>query len=103
MGEFQRVCKTSDVPEGEGRMFVVGETIVGVFRIEGQFYALDNQCPHQGASLAHGIIQGGEVSCRIHHWRFRIADGKYLDEDRPSCDARVFEVQVQADDVLVEI
>ena len=84
-------------------MFVVDDLIVGIFRINGEFFALDNQCPHEGASLAHGIIEDDTVRCRIHHWRFCIRDGTYLDEHKPRCNARTFPVRIVGEDVQVEL
>ena len=84
-------------------MFVIGETMIGLFHIEGEFYALDNRCPHEGASLAHGYIEADTVSCRIHHWRFSIRDGTYLDEDKPRCNVRTFPVRLVGDEIQVEV
>lgn len=84
-------------------MLVVDDVMVGIFNVDGKLFALDNQCPHEGASLAHGLINGGTVACRIHHWRFRIRDGTYLDEDKPRCNARTFPIRVVGEEVQVEI
>ena len=100
---FLPVCRTGDVPEGEGRMFVVADTMIGVFNVGGSFFALANECPHAGASLAHGIVEGGTVRCRIHHWRFSIRDGAYLDEDKPQCNAQSFPVRVVGNEVQVQV
>ncbi len=101
--QFQRVCRVGDIPEGEARMFVVAEQLIGVFHVAGEHFALDNLCPHAGASLAHGLIEGATVRCRIHHWRFSLVDGAYLDEDKPQCNARTFPVRVVNDQVLVAV
>ncbi len=103
MAQFQTVCHTDDVPEGSGKMFIVNEQPIGVFCVDGQFFALDNRCPHAGASLAHGIIEGDTVACRIHHWRFRVCDGQYLDEAKPEYDARCYRVRVRGEEVQVDI
>ncbi|MFT7643250.1 MAG: nitrite reductase (NADH) small subunit [Pirellulaceae bacterium] len=101
--EFRNICKVTDIPEGEAKMFVVGEKPIGVYHVAGKFYALGNECPHAGASLAHGIIAGATVSCRIHHWKFSICDGKYLDEQKDDCDLPTFEVRIDGEDVLVKM
>ena len=98
---FQTVCHVDDIPEGEARMFAIAETMVGVFHVAGRFFALANECPHAGASLAHGIIEGDTVRCRIHHWRFSIRDGTYLDEDKPQCNALSFPVRVVGNEIQV--
>jgi len=100
---FYTVCKSSDIPVGKARMFVINETMVDVFNIGGEFYALKNECPHAGASLAHGLIDGDEVACRIHHWRFSIRDGTYLDENKPKCNAQSFQVRVVEADLQVSV
>ena len=84
-------------------MFVVSDEMVGVFNLNGEFFALDNQCPHAGASLAHGEIEGDTVSCRIHYWRFSIRDGKYLDNGPPGKDARTIPVRVVGNQVQVKL
>ena len=103
MDRFQTVCNTDDVPEGAGRMFMVDEIPIGIFCVAGEFFALDNRCPHAGASLAHGVIDGDTVACRIHHWRFCVRDGTYLDEARRDLDAHCFPVRVVGQEVQVEI
>ena len=103
MPDFHTICQANEIPEGEARMFVVNDVMVGVFHIDGQFFALDNRCPHAGASLAGGVIEGDTVRCRIHHWRFCIRDGTYLDEDKPRYDVCTFPVRVVGEDVRVEM
>ena len=94
MSQFFDVCKVSDIPMGEARMFEVNEVMIGVFHQAGQFFAMDNACPHAGASLSHGIIEGDVVRCRIHHWRFCIRNGTYLDEKKPKFNIRTYQVRV---------
>jgi len=94
MSDFHAVCTTAEVPAGESRMFVVSDQAIGLFNVGGQFYAIDNTCPHAGASLAHGYLDGDIVSCRIHHWRFCVRDGKYVDQDKPTCNVRTYRVRV---------
>ena len=84
-------------------MFVVNELMIGVFHVNGSFYALADECPHAGASLAQGFLKGNVVRCRIHHWRFSVVDGTYLDEEKPQCNARTFPVRVVGDNVQVEV
>ncbi len=84
-------------------MFVVDEIPIGVFRIEDEFFALHNECPHAGASLAHGLIEGDVVSCRIHHWRFCVKDGTYLDQDDSRLNAKTIPVQIIGNEVQVEL
>jgi nitrite reductase/ring-hydroxylating ferredoxin subunit len=84
-------------------MILVNEVAVGVFNVSGAFFAIDDACPHAGASLSHGIVEGDVVRCRIHHWRFCIRDGIYLDEMKPSCNVRNYPIRVVGDQVQIEL
>src|SRR5260221_11798051 len=37
---------------------------------DGRIAALDAYCPHMGAHLAEGRVEGGELRCFFHNWRF---------------------------------
>jgi nitrite reductase (NADH) small subunit/3-phenylpropionate/trans-cinnamate dioxygenase ferredoxin subunit len=82
MAEFQTVCRVADVPEGEGLSVEVGTKAVAVFRENGQFYAIDDFCPHMGSPLSGGHLEKGTVTCPWHAWRFRLADGAWADNPR---------------------
>ena len=102
MSRFQRICTIHDVRPGESRLFILDDTPIAVFNLAGEYFALANECPHAGASLAHGEMNGDCVSCRIHHWRFSIRTGTYLDEDKPRYNARCFDLRVVGEQVEVE-
>ena len=103
MAEFRGICATDDVPAGTSKLFAVDGRMIGVFHIDGEFFALANECPHAGASLAHGCVEDGAVSCRIHHWRFSLKTGQYLDEEKPEYDVPTYRVRVVGGNVEVEL
>lgn len=84
-------------------MFIVDDRFIGVFNIAGEFFALNDHCPHAGASLAHGIIHGDTVSCRMHYWQFCIRTGAYLDEVKPQVNVKTYPVRVVGEQVQVGI
>jgi nitrite reductase/ring-hydroxylating ferredoxin subunit len=100
--EFITVAKVGDIPEGEGRSFQAGERLVAVFLQGGQYYAIDDLCPHMGASLGGGYLdESGTVTCPWHAWRFRVCDGKWADNPRLAIDS--FEVRVEGDQIQVRL
>jgi nitrite reductase (NADH) small subunit/3-phenylpropionate/trans-cinnamate dioxygenase ferredoxin subunit len=42
----------------------------------GRFFAIDDGCPHQGASLGEGTLHNGRVICPWHSWIFELATGE---------------------------
>ena len=88
------VCHAHDLAPGERRIVDAGRFSIGVFNLDGRFYALMNVCPHQGAPLCLGHIHGtyrpspvhrfdraldGRVlRCPWHGWEFDVVTGKGL-------------------------
>ena len=98
--DFVTVAKVGAIPEGEGRSFQVGDRLVAVFLQNGRYFAIDDLCPHMGASLGAGYVdEEGIVTCPWHAWRFCISDGKWADNPRLAVDT--FEVRIQGDAIQV--
>jgi len=95
------VAKTSEIPMNESRAFPVGDRMIAIFNQDGEFHAMDDFCPHMGASLAGGWIDSGTVSCPWHAWRFSLADGCWL--DNPKIKVDIFAVHVVGDEIQVEM
>jgi nitrite reductase (NADH) small subunit len=67
----------SRIPLGEGRMFVLGERTIAVFRTRGgRVFATQALCPHREGPLADGLTGGGRVVCPLHGLQFELADGQ---------------------------
>jgi nitrite reductase (NADH) small subunit/3-phenylpropionate/trans-cinnamate dioxygenase ferredoxin subunit len=101
MPEFHRVCKVGDVPEGEGVAVQAGGKVIALFCVNGQHHAIDDMCPHMGASLAGGHLENNVVTCPWHAWRFRVTDGTWA--DNPRVKIGCYPVKVEGDDVLVGV
>jgi 3-phenylpropionate/trans-cinnamate dioxygenase ferredoxin component len=102
MGQFVPVCKTSDLPEGEKMVVEVGDRLVGLFHVAGQFYAIDDMCTHDGGPLAEGLLDGFTIVCPRHGARFDIRTGRVLSMPATQ-DTPAHEVKVDGDDVLVRV
>ncbi len=100
MAEFQTVCRVDELAEGEGKTVGVGDKLIAVFRQDGCYFAIDDTCPHMGASLSGGCVENGVVTCPWHAWRFRLGDGAWA--DNPRIKIGCYPVRVQGDDVQVQ-
>lgn len=100
MNDFITVANVGDIPAGEGRTFTLDKRLIAVFNRDGQYYAIDDLCPHQGASLGAGALdEEGAVACPWHAWRFSVATGKWC--DNPSLGVDTFEVRVVGEAIQV--
>ncbi len=103
MAITETVCRVGEVPPGTSVVRPVGGKPVAVFNVGGTFYALDDVCPHAGASLADGEVAGLVVSCPWHGWRFRLTDGQWTDAPKSGVRAGCYAVEVVGDEVRVTV
>jgi len=101
MSQFTTVAKVGEVPEGRGRTFSIAGRQIAVFFVGGRYYALDDYCPHMGASLGTGDVYQDMVICDRHLWAFKLSDGSC--PDAPGLKADTFEVRVQGDEIQVRV
>lgn len=101
MSDFETVGKVEDFEEGKGRAIPVNGRMVAIFRTGEEFHAIDDLCPHMGASLAEGMVEGKTVLCPWHAWRFSIEDGTWCDNPKTKTDT--FEIRVEGDEVQVRV
>jgi len=78
MADFMKVCATSDVTPGTMKHFSVEGYDVLVANIDGNFFAIDNRCPHMGGDLSAGKLEGNIVTCPRHSSQFDVRDGKFI-------------------------
>ena len=69
------VCAVGDLPDGEA-VRVEAEVPIAVFHVDGAFYAIDDTCTHQDASLADGWVESCTVECPLHASCFDLRTGK---------------------------
>ena len=69
-----RACAVADLPEGEA-LRLDGPAPIAVFHTEDGFFAVDDTCTHQDASLSDGWLEGCEIECPLHASRFDLRTG----------------------------
>lgn len=86
------VATTAEIGPGQRKIVEIGGISIGVFNVNGTYYALRNRCPHQGAPLCQGSLKGmalpslpgeylwareGEIlRCPWHGWEFDVTTGR---------------------------
>jgi 3-phenylpropionate/trans-cinnamate dioxygenase ferredoxin subunit len=102
MGEFVAVAKTGDIAVGQIRVVEVGEKRIALAHTEDGFYAIDDECTHDGGPLDQGELQGQLVECPRHGAKFDVKSGRavVLPAVRP---VRTYPVEIDGDDVKVDV
>ncbi len=107
------VGKADEIPPGSRKIVRVEGRSIGVFNVDGQFYAIRNRCPHQGAALCEGKLWGALksdvpgsfeysstkdiIACISHGWEFSLRTGQsWCDPKRLR--VRSYEISVEDPD-----
>ncbi len=101
MPKFVRVAKASEIGPGQKKIVEVEGTLVVVVNLDGEFYAIEDVCTHDGGPLGEGRLDGEEIICPRHGARFDVRTGDAL--TLPAFEpVPTYEVRVEGEDVLVE-
>lgn len=65
-----------EIAPGGVKRIVVGEKKIGLYNVDGTYYAIDDTCTHMKARLSNGYVSGQFVECPVHFGRFDITTGK---------------------------
>jgi len=109
------VAAVDDLPPGGRKIVTVGGREIGVFNVDGHYYALRNICPHKGAPLCRGRLRPYVVSptvtqiahereneilkCPWHMWEFDVKTGRAMHD--PAVRVRAYRVAREGDEVVL--
>lgn len=78
MSDWVMVGTRGELLPGEHRVVWDGDTAIAVFNIEGELYAIEDQCTHDALEMASGELDGHELICPWHGARFDLRTGAAL-------------------------
>lgn len=77
---FIKLAAVGDVPPGKMKCVTAAGRRILLANVDGRFYATDDRCTHEDASLSTGFLKGEWVKCPLHGSRFNVCTGQVLDE-----------------------
>ena len=103
MAEFIKVAKTSELASGEGKVVEVAGRAIALFNVNGEYFALDNTCPHRGGPIGEGYVDCNNmtVQCPWHGWTYSLASG--VSPVNAIAKVEKFDVQVEGDEIRVSL
>ncbi len=102
MTNFVKVARTDEIAPGHAKVVDLQGKEIAVFNIDGAYFAIDNMCTHEEASLADGEITGFEVACPLHGAKFDVRSGAVLGPPAYD-DVASYPARVSGSDVEVEV
>ena len=101
MTEWINVIASNGLADGEHLVFDLDGIDVAVFKVNGEFFAIEDACSHDGAEIASGILDGHTIMCPRHGARFCLKTGAV--KAPPAYEAiNCFPVRVHQDWVQVQ-
>jgi 3-phenylpropionate/trans-cinnamate dioxygenase ferredoxin subunit len=99
MAEFIKVAKVSDLEPGEKMLVEYEDEDVGLFNLDGEFYAISDVCTHDDGPLVEGEVEGDHVICPRHGARFNIKTGE---QTMPAfAPVPLYEVKIEGEDIFI--
>ena len=92
--------RSDEIAEMAAKLVRVKGEEMAVFKNDGKLYGIQNICPHEGGQLCNGWIEGGEVVCPLHGYKFDLKTGACSTD--PSLKVKVFRLVAQGEEVTVE-
>jgi len=93
--------KCADLEIGKSAIIEVGDKEIALFNYKGNFYAIDNTCPHRGSPLGEGRVEEGILICPNHEWRFELKSGWC--PQNPELSTEVYPIKVSDEKIYVRL
>ncbi|MBI3373661.1 MAG: non-heme iron oxygenase ferredoxin subunit [Betaproteobacteria bacterium] len=100
--EWHDVAAPDQVSDDAPITVKVGEHDIGIYALNGRYYALDDVCPHAYALLSQGFIDGEEIECPLHGAKFHIPSGKCTKEPADR-DLACYAVKLEGGRLLLQV
>lgn len=99
--QWTHVADSDAISDGSAIEVVIEGNIVAIFRDDGELFAIDGMCAHQGGPLAEGVVSNGCVTCPWHGWQYELKTGIQTINRQPL--QRIFAVREVAGKVEVKL
>lgn len=107
-----KLCRTSEIPQGSMKGFVVSDMPILVANVGGKFYAMDSVCSHMKGYLLGGVLLGKIVSCPVHGAQFDVTSGKVVKNvdtriklitKKDATDLKTFKLSEEKGELFIEL
>jgi nitrite reductase/ring-hydroxylating ferredoxin subunit len=95
-------AKITEIPDWGKKLVTVNGVEILLVNVKGTVYAMEPECPHQGAPLSGALIKDADhITCQRHGYRFNLRTGTC--DNFPDYTLKVYPVRIEGDDVLVDL
>lgn len=95
------VAKVADLPNMAKKQVTVDGQELLLINLKGVIYAVEAECPHQGAPLAGALLKESYLSCPRHGYRFELKDGSC--KEHPEFTLKTWPVRIENNEIIVDL
>lgn len=98
----QPLARKSEIPQGATKRVVLNGESVLLCNVEGEIYAIEDVCTHDGGPLDQGELMGDRIMCPRHGAFFDVRTGAAL--TLPAIvPVQTFPVRIDGDDIYLDV
>ena len=97
---LKNIGPAENFPVGKGVCIEVDGKKYAVFNTTGQYYAIDDTCPHAGGSFSDGPVKGSKVACPLHGAEVDVRTGVC---GPPGSDVETYDVSCDSTDLFLHV
>ena len=75
-GGWLPACRVGDLPAGRVMLITDGDVRIALCNVDGDYFAIEDVCTHDGGPLDQGELEGDEIECPRHGARFNVRTGE---------------------------
>ena len=95
------VARLDEVPTlGKKHITLDGQEILLV-NMKGTIYAVEGECPHQGAPMSGAVLKDTYLACPRHGYRFELKDGSC--KEHPEFTLKTWPVRVENNEIIIDL
>lgn len=105
--EYFKVAQISDLKDGMKIKINLKDKDILLTKIENEYFAIDNICPHMGGSLVEGQLVGNQIICPRHGSIYDVRNGKVIERGSlffikvKTHDLQSYPVKIEGTDILI--
>ena len=99
---FVEAAAAGELAPGRMKRLDIGNRRILLANVGGRYYAVDDTCTHEDASLSTGFLNGELIKCPLHGSRFNVRTGEALEEPAEAA-LRTYPVRLEGERILIDI
>lgn len=98
---LRNIGPVENFPVGKGVCLEIDGKRIAIFNTTGQYYAIDDTCPHAGGSFSEGAMTGSVVRCPLHGATADVRTGSCSPPAR--ADVETYDISCDSTDLFIDL